>query len=222
MRICHTSDTHSVFFPLYGKYDIILHTGDLLPNSNNIFSGNKTKEAEFQLNWVSDNMVKFKQWVGNKPFLFTLGNHDFCSADMLEKLFIDNQIDAVSLENKAVMHEGVMFYGFPYVPTIDGSWNYERGIPEMQAEVNKMVEVLNNKYIDIIAAHSAIYSCLDLTNHNELMGSSVIATALDYQINKDMMPMIYCHGHCHESNGLTMRNGMLVSNAATTYRILEI
>jgi Icc-related predicted phosphoesterase len=49
-----------------------------------------------------------------------------------------------------------------------------------------------------------------------------MVNALDYKINKDMMPMAYLCGHIHESHGLTVRNGILVSNAAVTYQIIEV
>ena len=46
MKICHISDTHGTFPNLHGNFDIIVHSGDLFPNSYNL--PNKQKEAEYQ------------------------------------------------------------------------------------------------------------------------------------------------------------------------------
>jgi hypothetical protein len=86
-------------------------------------------------------------------------------------------IKSLDLTDKTVMYDGVNFYGFPYIPFIDGSWNYERQIPEMQAEVDKMVNVLNQSYVDILACHVPLYHHLDLTSGNEAVGSTVISHA---------------------------------------------
>jgi hypothetical protein len=47
----------------------------------------------------------------------------------------------------------------------------------MQAEVDKMVNVLNQSYVDILACHVPLYHHLDLTSGNEAVGSTVISHA---------------------------------------------
>lgn len=223
MRMCHISDSHGGFPRLHGRYDAVIHTGDFFPNSHHVMTGNKTQEAVFQMRWLEDHVTELKQQLQGHPYLFIEGNHDFVSPEMVEQFLISEGVRAINLTDKIVSHEGVNFYGFPYIPAIGGNkWNYEREIPEMQVECDKMAAILNATYTDVLACHAPIHQCLDLSYGNMILGSSVIANTLDYKINRDMMPTTYLCGHIHESHGLSLRNGMLVSNAATTYQIIEV
>jgi len=222
MRLMHISDTHGGFPRLYGRFDVVIHTGDLFPNSHHVMAGNKTQEMAFQLQWLRDQIPTFKAWLQGHPFLYVPGNHDFLNHDLMAMELQAAGINAINLTDKVTTFQGVNFYGFPYVPAINGMWNYEREIPEMQKEVDKMVDVLNTTYVDVIAAHPPIHKVLDLSMGNEVLGSTVIANALDYKINKEMMPTTYLCGHIHEAHGIAVRNGMLVSNAATTKHIIEV
>lgn len=223
MRLCHVSDTHGGFPRLHGRYDVVVHTGDLFPNSHHVMVGNKVQEAVFQMQWLENHISDFKQQLQGHPFLFVLGNHDFAHPAKMEALLNAEGIQAIDLTDKIVTYQGVNFYGFPYVPAIGGNtWNYERNVMEMQDEIDKLVPVLNSTYVDILACHAPIYQCLDLSYGNQILGNSVMANALDYKISKDMTPATYLCGHIHEAHGLSVRNGMLVSNAAVTYQIIEV
>ena len=163
-----------------------------------------------------------KQQLQGHPYLFILGNHDFVDPQWMESFLQSEGIDAHNLTDQVVTFQGVNFYGFPYVPAINGMWNYEREIPEMQKQIEPLVEALNKNYVDVLACHAPIYKVLDLSMGNEILGSTVIAEALDYKIARDMQPAYYCHGHIHEAAGISIRNHMLVSNAATTHLIIEL
>lgn len=221
-RICHISDTHSGLPPLYGRYDFVLHTGDFSPNSHHVSTGNKVREAEFQLQWVKDHAAEMRQWLQGHPFLFILGNHDFMSPEMFEELLRSENINAINLTDKVTTFMGITFYGFPYVPAINGMWNYEREIPEMEVEVDRMVAELNKTHVDVLACHAPLHQSLDLSMGNQILGSSVITNALDYKLDKAMMPSYYLCGHIHEAHGMSVRNGMVISNAATTKHIIEV
>jgi Icc-related predicted phosphoesterase len=222
IRLCHVSDTHGGFPHLHGRYDYVLHTGDFFPNSHHVVQTDKTKEMKFQLQWLRDNIYAIKQWLNGHIMIYVPGNHDFLHPDTMEYELQAVGVEAYGIANRLFMFRGVNFYGFPYVPTIDGTWNYEKDIPEMQVEVDKMVDVLNTNKVDVLCCHAPMHGCLDLTYGNELMGSTVIANALDYKVNQEMVPKYYLCGHDHEGNGLALRNGVLVSNAATTYQIIEV
>jgi Icc-related predicted phosphoesterase len=222
MRLLHFSDTHGNFPRLYGRFDAVIHTGDWLGNSPAIFSGNKTQEAVFQMRQIEDNLENIKRQAQGRPYLFILGNHDFVHPQMVEQFLRSEGVQAIDLTDKVVSFGGFNFYGYPYIPHIYGNWNYERQVPEMQEQIKPLVETLNQTYIDILVCHAPIHGTLDLTHGNDVIGSTVIAQALDYQIAREMQPAYYLHGHCHEANGIAMRNGMLVSNMATTQTILEV
>lgn len=222
MRIMHVSDTHGQLPRLYGRYDVVVHTGDLFPNSHHVITGNKNREMAFQLRWLRDNMREIKLWLGGHPFLYVPGNHDFLHSSLMEFEMRQEGLEAFDLTDKTLKYRGVTFFGFPYVPSINGMWNYERGVPEMQVEVDKMVETLNKEKVDVLCCHAPMHGMLDLTMGNEVVGCSTIANALDYKVDTDKRPAYYLCGHIHEANGMTVRNGMMVSNAATTRHIIEV
>ena len=222
MRLCHVSDTHGNLPRLYGRYDVVVHTGDFFPNSHHVMQANKTREMEFQLQWLRDNEANFKGWLQGHTLLYVLGNHDFLHPELMSQELNGMGIKAINLTDNLVTFDSVTFFGFPYVPYIDGTWNFERHLPEMQVEVDKMVEVLNKTYVDVLCCHSPPYKVLDLTIGNEVIGSTAIADALDYKISKDMLPPVYLCGHVHEAHGMASRNGLLVSNAAITRHIIEV
>jgi Icc-related predicted phosphoesterase len=222
MRLCHVSDTHGGFPRLHGRFNCVIHTGDFFPNSQHCVLADKTREMKFQLQWLRDSINDIKLWLNGHVLIYVPGNHDFLHPDAMEYELQSAGIKAYGIANRLLKINEITFYGFPYVPTIDGTWNYEKNIPEMQMEVDKMVEVLNANKVDVLACHAPPHGCLDLTYGNEVIGSTVIGTALDYKIDKEMLPQALLMGHVHESNGVSIRNGMLCSNAATTYHIVEL
>lgn len=222
MRLCHISDTHGSFPQLYGSYDVIVHSGDFFPDppGNPLF---KEEVGKWQLEWLEDNIHHMLQWVNGRDFLFTLGNHDWADPFEMTKLLGEYGIKSCCLHDRVVDYGGVHFYGFPYVPAINGQFNFERELPEMQQEVNWMVDKINNAdYVDVLVCHAPPHQTLDLSTDNKILGSTCIANALDYLIKEDKLPSYYLCGHIHNANGITMRNAVVVSNAARSKHIIEI
>lgn len=221
MRILHGSDWHGHIPKLLGNFDITISSGDFFPNSK-YFTTDRPKEIDLQYQWLKSKIPILKEYLWGRPFLFIMGNHDFCSPDRMEEILIKGGINAINLTDKLITYEGVNFYGFPYIPYYHGFWNYECTPIEMYEHIKKMVNTLNTSYVDVLVTHSPPYKCLDLTHGNVEMGSTAIANALDYQLNEGMLPQALLCGHCHEASGITMRNGMLVSNAALRQHIISI
>lgn len=223
MRLCHISDTHGNWPALTGAYDVVVHSGDLLPDSNKYYLvANRNLEMAYQLDWLNNNLNSFSHWLKGKPFLFTRGNHDFLHGEMIESVLGAAGIKAICLDNKVVTYEGVNFYGFPYVPAINGLFNHEKHPEDMKVEVDKLVEVLNETYIDVLVAHAPPYQILDLSKSNEVIGNKQMTDALNLTIKPEMRPANYLCGHVHESNGLRFSGNTLFSNAATTKHIIEL
>jgi len=222
MRLCHVSDSHGQFLPMYGRYDVVVHSGDFFPDP----PGNpqfKDQVGLWQLDWLEHNIPAMKVWLNSSPFLFTLGNHDWADPTMMVQLLNNYGITAVCLHNKVIDYGNVHLYGFPYVPAINGQYNYEREVPEMKKEVRRMVNDINNAdYVDILVCHAPPYQNLDLDISNQILGSPVIANALDYEINPDKMPSYYLCGHIHSANGISKRNDLVISNAARSKHIIEL
>lgn len=226
MRISHVGDIHGNFNKLGGRFDIIVFSGDFCPDfylsQFNCSESDKARVAALQLDWISDNISNIKQWTQHSPFLFILGNHDWIKPELVEFTLRSQGIEAISLNNKLVTYQGINFYGFPYVPAINGSFNYEREIPEMITEVDEMFKTLNQTHVDVLVTHAPLYKVLDITNGNYNIGNRVLSNMIDFKLSKDMIPNYLLCSHCHEARGMAMYNGMLVSNAAQTQNIVEI
>jgi Icc-related predicted phosphoesterase len=175
MKIQHISDTHGSIPILEG--DIVIHSGDMYPNICN--------NEEKQKNWF--NGVKI-----DRPFFFCHGNHDYYMPE-----------NVIDITNKQVEYKGISIYGFPYVPYIDGDWNYELSISEMKEAVREIPKV------DILVSHAPII--LD-----KGMGNNILLNHLFYN---DLMPKYFLCGHIHEGAGITEFKDTLISNAACTSNI---
>ncbi len=203
---CHVSDTHGYLFPLMPA-DIVIHTGDLLPNRTR---GIRPVEKVFQYNWLNDHMEKFKAWLGERPFMFLPGNHDYI--DPVPQLRAAG-IDARDMKGHT-FQEGLHFYGFHWVPWFTGEWNNE--MPDRE-----IYDRFNCADADVVLAHAPIYGVRDRNAQGERCGSRSIRVYM--QNANNAVPAWYMHGHIHEAAGLQgWSRGIKVSNAATTCRVIEI
>jgi Icc-related predicted phosphoesterase len=221
MRLLHISDTHGQFKPLRGSFDIIVHSGDLPPDPPKSMGQNKL--GPWQLDWVKNNIAEFKEWLQGKPFLFCGGNHCFYNPYRFEELLNEAGIKAICLHNKITSFEGVKFFGFPFVPPINGSFAYETDNETMIKHCDYMSKLMNETYVDVIVAHCPPYNCLDanpLDGHH--FGNRTMCDLLDYKLTKKMRPKWYLCGHIHSANSITVRNGLMVSNAARTQHIIQL
>lgn len=229
VRIMHVSDTHGKFDDLKGYFDIIVHSGDMLGDGPKVHRKDPynlctyAEKADWQETWVTNHIEDFKAWIGKKVFLFTFGNHDFFDPFLFEKFLQGHGIKAYCLHDKIVTHEGTNFYGFPYIPFINGRWAYEEQIPEMSKKLDIMAEALNKSYVDCIVAHCPPADKLSYDfKQGRNFGNTVMCNALDYKINEGFLPAYYLTGHIHSAHSVSNRNGMIVSNAATVQHILEV
>lgn len=221
-RLLHISDTHGCFPELQGRFDLIIHSGDILPTSMACMNSCKSGEIFFQERWLQTNANLLVEWLNGAPIIFIPGNHDFMSPASIEFILNKAGANSMNASNKLITFENINFYGFPYVPIINEMWNYERDIPEMLDEVEGLISFLNSTYIDVLITHSPLYGILDRTYSNLSVGNTVLTNSLDFKLNKDMNPVAMLCGHIHENNGISVKNGMLISNAATTQHIIEI
>jgi Icc-related predicted phosphoesterase len=240
MIICHSSDQHgfqykvdgeivSIFPDIKENFDVFVCSGDFL--SNLFWGPNKdinllAQEKQYQEKWTHRYAQHIKQWCHNKPFLFSSGNHDFINPCKILKKY---GINAIDLDDKIVEFMGYTWYGFCYVPEMGNNWNHERNAQDMHTECNRMLSRLKDAgkedKLDILVAHVPPYGILDKVPR-ENIGNAQMNSILSYKIKK--LPKLYCCGHVHEANGvdwLDLKNGtepMLISNAATTYRIIDL
>lgn len=214
ITIIHVSDNHSAFLPLPEIGDLIVHSGDMLPNASR---GNKNIEYQFQTNWVIQNIENFKKWLGDRPLLFVSGNHDFIDPC---KILRDNSIDATNISNMHYSFKDINFYGFPYIPYIAGEWAYECTVPEMQQEIRKLKDAFE-KRIDILVCHAPLHGILD-DSYGIKIGNAQMNDLLSYGLETKQLPRWLLHGHAHGGHGWSEIMGIQISNAATTVHTIHV
>lgn len=215
MRINHISDTHGNFPKMPGNYDVVVFSGDFFPSTKYHSLLDKTQEISNQKLWLERNIENVKAWLNDKPFLFILGNHDFVDPDWFEEKLNNHDIEAVNLTDKLVEFQGIGFYGFPWIPSIDGTWNYECSSEELKVKANEAYKIIKHSMVEVLVSHGPINKILDLTFSYEHVGNMFISDLLE------KVDYFLC-GHIHEAKGIASKNGVLFSNAAMSSHIIEI
>lgn len=210
MKLLHVSDSHGWLGLKLPEADIVVHSGDFLPNKT---FGIRSIEEAYQPYWIEQNAEKIRNWIGDRALLITHGNHDFIdSAPHLRKI----GIEAYNLDDTKLVHGNLAFYGFPWVPEF-GPWN--RGCSDYVLEA-RLEAIEDFEDVDILVAHSPIFGLLDRNATGERCGSKPMRKFL--QDSAHVPNWVLC-GHIHESHGIqTWSRGIQVSNAATICRVIDV
>jgi Icc-related predicted phosphoesterase len=228
LRLLHVSDNHSILYPFCDGYetaDLIVHSGDFLPNKQGTRNSAEAyqEELKYQENWLYHHEEHLKKWIGNKEFIFCPGNHDFIDPTHAMRRM---GINAVSICNRRHVSHGLQFYGFPFIPWCGGRWNFEKTPQDMRNQLAPVIGMINAREIDVLVAHAPIYGILDKNQYNTPLGITAMRDAFNDEIYR--MPKAYLCGHVHGNQGLTAwvhpetSEAMLISQAATTSRLVEI
>lgn len=230
-NLIHISDNHSTLPKLPGDADeMVVCSGDFFPNSTR---GVVEVEETYQTQWLIENLPAIKKWIGGRTFIFCDGNHDFIDpCEILQR----EGVRAISITNRLKQHNGITFYGFPYIPWIGGEWNYECHVPDMINQVAKLKLALS-RGVDVLVAHCPPYGILDanfvirdgtrlvVPGWAEHCGNRILTNLLSYELDnipKELRPKYLLCGHIHESHSIMEEFGMTISNAATIVRLIEI
>lgn len=214
MKILHISDTHGGMPLLQAEGDIVVHSGDMMPNRS---FGIREIEYTFQRYWIEDVSARMKAWIGDRPFLFTPGNHDYIDPTPVMR---DADIDARLLCNGSLTVDGVRFYGSPWTPMFCG-WNWMcSDAGEMHGNLAPAVEGFELGEIDVFVSHGPMFGVLDRNASGERCGSKVLREVMQ---NAEHPPKLFLHGHIHEGCGVQgWSRGVIVSNAACSQRVLTV
>lgn len=220
MKIAHVSDLHGNLLPIPYQANIIINSGDWLPDCGSLWSKQNVK-SERQKEYFYKNIEKIVPWIKGKPYYFINGNHDFIDSEELERILRTNGISAYSLEDKIVSHENMTMYGFPWVPYINGSFNYELVPLDMEKKVKELMEVLENNVIDVLVLHCPIKNELSSEGFEDY-GNNLLENHIK-NLDKAKVPGLILCGHLHEAKGIKYSNILesLVVNSATTCNIIE-
>jgi Icc-related predicted phosphoesterase len=214
MRLAHFSDIHGCIeslmqTPLDGV-DVVVNTGDLFPNSSR---GNREIEVAYQRAWVGEWVDQLATWIGNRPFVTLMGNHDFYEG--LAADLIRCGVKACPIVGShATVLDGLCFAGFGEIPYIAGEWNGEAREPELAA----LVEDTFDLQPDILVTHAPPAGILDEDLGKE-GGISALTSALAYCPHKIK---VHLFGHMHQDGGKMVEEmGVKFYNGATKLRFIE-
>lgn len=203
MKILHVSDWHGNFslVPkiLELSYDMVVMSGDMVANCSRSRGSNEVSQPK----WLRENKSKFDELIGSRPFLYCEGNHDFVDPTPI--------IGGININYKRVEVLGVSFYGVPAIPSINWEWNHEVTVEEM-FDISKSIP----NDIDVLVCHCPLNGLLDMPGLNDNVLSN------RYYYNELDWPKAILCGHHHETYGMIEYCGCKVSNAATSYNIVEV
>jgi len=217
MRIAHISDTHGTFLKIPKFTELVVHSGDIFPNAN--FFSTKQAESDFQKFWISNNVENIKSWLEGRPLLYILGNHDYIEPEFFEEVLNKNKIEAYCIQEKYFLYNNISFYGFPWVPYINGMFTHELNNKPMKIKCDELVNILDSKNIEILVCHGPMTRGLSAEGIADY-GNQHLENAL---LSAKNTPEVMLVGHCHLAKGIKYRNDIktLVINSATTIHSFE-
>ncbi|MEM7408327.1 MAG: metallophosphatase domain-containing protein [Pseudomonadota bacterium] len=198
MKIVIISDTHERHENLGAiDGDVLIHCGDLF----NLRSDDST-----QLKRVDD-------WFGRQEFdviLLTGGNHDL----LLERKLLKRSQpfeNAVFLKDMVHWHNGVCFYGAPWVPLLTRHAFYADD-SELRNRWARIPQETN-----VLITHIPPYSVMDRSSRGMELGCRHLAEAV-----QRVKPVVHCFGHVHHSAGVVQGSDTLFVNASSVNSQLEV
>jgi len=220
MRICHVSDTHGHIFQPNRFCNIVVHSGDMLPDPP--YFSSHLSAAIWQKDWLNNKAKDIKLNINKLPFIFVNGNHDYLSGEEIEEVLVSNKIKATCINDKLFSFEGLNFYGFPWVKHINGLFSYELSDNSMNIKCLELKDVLSNNYINVLVAHGPMKDGLSIEGSLEYGNEKLKDTI--FSLQNQNIPDYMLVGHIHLAKGIKYINSinMLVVNSATTIHYLEV
>ncbi len=221
MIILHVSDTHGPvpWKKLPEDFDILCHSGDWAPDHPNTDSRPDT--ISHQRAFFEREGPCMAAWLGERPLVFCLGNHDLLSEAWVERSLMNNGVNAFAPgpEGSVVTLKGqqsVLFRGFRFTPYIhDG---FEGGCEEHDLEYRVEAMAAQWRPRDVLVAHcppqgEAVAPFPQHWGNRALLGALL----------EPLAPRVVLCGHLHENGGsVTVIKDTLVYNSARRYSLVEI
>ena len=198
MKITIISDTHNQHESL-GRLnsEVLIHCGDML----HLF-----EQHEGDLRRVDE-------WFGKQDFdliLCTGGNHD---------LFLEESVlggaqpfkNAVYLQDQQFVHNGVIFYGAPWIPQLSGHAFYQS-----DSELRDKWSLIPEE-TDVLITHTPPLNVLDESGMGMALGCPHLAASV-----RVILPKLHCFGHIHRSAGQIRSEDTLFVNASSVNSDMKI
>lgn len=233
IRILHFSDSHGRLpRKPAGDYDVIACTGDFMADDDiawemvhrGLSSAPTYKQTlKFQEKWLAENAWSISQWIGDRPFVWCAGNHDFF--DPCEMLRAEG-VKVHDATNRIVKLAGLSWYGFPFINWINGCYMHERNADDMSSEADTFIAKCRQELggmPDVLLAHAPLAGVYDVDRYGNRWGNIVLRSKLAYLAadSQQKMPQFFLCGHVHVGGAGMLAERMCVFNSATTANIVE-
>jgi len=198
MKLTVISDTHNQheqFGILSGE--VLIHCGDMF----NLFS---KKDGELE---------SIDDWFGRQKFdliLCTGGNHDSALEEQLNVVDEPFQ-NAVYLQDRAYIHDGINFYGAPWTPELAGQAFYREG-----SELERVWQSIPAN-VDVLITHTPPAGILDVSSRGLELGCQYLAKQL-----RVVNPRVNCFGNVHASSGTQITESTTYINASSVNSQFEL
>jgi Icc-related predicted phosphoesterase len=198
MHITIISDTHNEhekFDALSGE--VLIHCGDMF----NLFDRNE------------DDFERMDEWFGRQDFdmiLCTGGNHDFALENRVESCAQPFE-NAVYLQDKTFVHEGVTFYGAPWTPLLKGHAFFRQ-----ESELSDKWQQIPDD-TDVLITHTPPAGVLDISSRGLELGCRHLADTVGR-----VSPQLHCFGHVHASSGVREVGNTTFINASSVNSQFEL
>jgi Icc-related predicted phosphoesterase len=224
MNLLHVSDTHGrdlTTIPLEG-IDVVVHSGDIGPTvGRDVDRGERirpVKEIRAQRRWWRRQAPRLAAWLGTRPFLYVLGNHDFYQP---EEVLCEAGIGVHNLSRVHCQVGPVSFYGYRFIPYVEGEWAGELRERQIAADA------LDFPDCDVLVTHAPPHGILDVDGGRHHGSTALRDEYLDHRPRRPW-PKVWLCGHVHPFGGrrMPLDNGRgrrtLVVNSAETYQVIQL
>ena len=224
LNILHSSDLHTdaegfrlelekILDPVFTP-DIVLFTGDMIRNFRKLSSIVYDKQSEGdrqKIEWAKIIDI-VNEIYDSVPIVSVPGNHDFydCAIDGSVESFDSTTPNLIEVK-------GYKFAGFSGVNWIDrGRWRDELNERSLKLIFEILMDV--GKEADILVTHGPGHMILD-----QVYAGCNVGYRNFSEVIKGLPKLkLHAFGHIHEAHGLETHNGVMYSNAATTFHKLTI
>lgn len=215
IRILLVSDTHGPIdipnLPARSEFDVMCHAGDWCPDPRG-----RLKEADvvsYQKDFIRYETTALSAFLGDTPFVFTLGNHDYLNPLFVEEELLSNNAKVINpndqVKTLTIREKTLSFRGFRYIPWIYGRFCGELGDDELELKT----EALMTEDIDVLISHCPPSGIIARKFGNWFLRNNLF---------QENAPKLILTGHIHETGGQTeVINKTVVVNGATTHIMVE-
>ena len=190
MKLTVISDTHGHHEKLgVLSGEVLIHCGDMF----NMFDRGP------------NDFEQLDAWFGRQRFdliLCTGGNHDFALQEKSGANSIPFE-NAVYLQDRSYVHQGVTFYGAPWVPDLR-----EQAFFKESQELARAWSAIPDE-TDVLITHTPPAGRLDVSSRGFQLGCQHLFAKV-----RAVSPRVHCFGHVHASSGVAEIGRTVFINAA--------